>query len=95
MFKVQNNTVPQPTEVPGSTPSQVLKFSAFEPDLKIIITNLIRTLTIKTITYSSNGEATLTENMDSKPGCYVIKISTFLPTQLPFRVTPNSIGDIA
>ena len=80
--------------------AHVLKLSAFEPDLKIIITNLIRTLTNKTITYSPNGEATatLTENMDSEPGCYVIKIrvsSTIQPTQLPFRVTPNSIRDIS
>ena len=78
--------------------AQVLILSAFEPDLKIIITNLIRTLTNKTITYSPNGEATLTENTDSEPGCYVIKIKvscTIPPTQLPFRVTPNSIGDIS
>ena len=77
--------------------AQVRKLSAKEPDLKIIVTNLMRTLTNKTIIYGSNGEATLTENMNSEPGCYIIKIrvSTIPTTQLPFRVTSSSKDDIA
>lgn len=39
--------------------AQQRKLSAKEPDLKIIITNLIRTLTNRTITFSTNGEAML------------------------------------
>lgn len=77
---------------------QQRKLSAKEPDLKTIVTNLIRTLTNRTITFGVKGEATLSQELKGQTDCYDINIkasSNLEPAQLPSRVTPASKDDMA